>query len=158
MSKEAIDRLREKAQNEQTCIALSNLLKATESERDKLQADYNKAMADVAMLRKELGNAIELADALVESMDYLGTGSNSKAANKEQQEDREEVQRLKDIIAATADSEAWLEADLKVARGQYEGALLIIKQLEAELKAEKKYSSSFMPDFSSLSDKDKKSQ
>jgi chromosome segregation ATPase len=68
----------------------------------------------VARLVDALTKSADLADTLVESMDYLGTGSNSKAANKEREEDRAVVVRLREALTAEQDNEWLREHDAKV--------------------------------------------
>ncbi len=75
----------------------------------KLQA----AEVKIAMLVEKFTKAVDMADGLVESMDYLGTGSNSKSAQVEQKHDRNKVQEFRRCISATSESSAKLLAGVK---------------------------------------------
>jgi hypothetical protein len=77
------------------------------AENEILKATIESLNLRVVRLVDALTEAADLADVLVESMDYLGTGSNSKSANKEREDDRAIVVRLKSALSAEQDNE-WL--------------------------------------------------
>lgn len=68
---------------------------------DRLKQERDELAAQVEVMRATASEAIELADALVESMDYLGTGSDSRAAYAAQEVDRSEIIRLRSKISIT---------------------------------------------------------
>lgn len=57
------------------------------------------AAASGSALLSALQEAVDLAETLHINMDYLGTGSDSKAAKDEAEQDRKTIERLKEVIA-----------------------------------------------------------
>ena len=100
MSKEAIDRLRAAAQNEQTCIALQALLTATEADRDRLAAEVDALRKDAERyrwLRDDKSNHLHLTRNAEHAVNYM-----TAAQWIEESEDwfadnsEEELQAMKD--------------------------------------------------------------
>lgn len=58
------------------------------------------SLATGSALLAALIEATDMAEGLVESMDYLGTGSDSQAARKEQKADEERIAHFRAIISA----------------------------------------------------------
>lgn len=54
---------------------------------------------DCSALFYSLREAVDLAEKIHINMDYLGTGSDSKAAKAEEEQDRKTIERLKEVIA-----------------------------------------------------------
>ena len=67
-----------------------------------LQARATAAEAQNAVLREALREALDLAEGLNDSHDYLGPGSNSNIADKEYAEDAATIKRIRAALQETA--------------------------------------------------------
>lgn len=73
----------------------SQSLSTDEEVADAVHEELWKADAEVRRLRAIADEAIDLADGLCASHDYLGTGSDSRGAAQEQAEDEATIARLR---------------------------------------------------------------
>lgn len=71
-----------------------------------LVGHQSEPSGDVAKMREALGKACDLAEGLIGSMDYLGTGSNSKQADDQEVEDLATLAECREVLS-TLPQEQW---------------------------------------------------
>lgn len=76
-----------------------------ERSRNALRAENERQEARIKELEATLTEALDMAESLVESMDYLGTGSDSRWADKQQKEDADKVAAFRKRLSATPPTE-----------------------------------------------------
>ncbi len=75
-------------------------VRACREEFSSIRAENAKLRAELAGAIVALKEAVDMAESLAQTMDYLGTGSDSRLAAKEQEADEKKIADFRTIIAA----------------------------------------------------------